>query len=212
MKRSRAIHGGVLNLMLIAGATSYLVSPTVYAYFSEVSMTYSRVPEWFARTPPATMTEQMFGRYNAESPVAARLREHLPCYLADAGAGLNQDCSHILGVGQLVYGPPNLKLTRGGYVARFEFSRDDLCSIGEVHIEVDTQRRADSGGELPLGKRAKVLAAYTGRIKPGDLIELPFTLQLIDAALGAVEFRAIGLSNCVLLSRVELDEVPHKGS
>ena len=212
MKRSRAIHGVVLNLALVVGAGFYLLSPTVYAYFSEVSMTYSRVPEWFGRAAPATVTERIFARYNADSPVAARVLEHLPCYLADAGATVLADCSHELGSGQLVYGPPDLKITSGSYVARFEFSRDGICSSGEVHLEVDTERRSDSAGGVTLGKLGTVLAAYTGRIEPGDWIELRFSLTLIDAALGAVEFRAVGLSQCVLLRRVELTEVPHKGS
>jgi hypothetical protein len=212
MRHRRAIHGVVLNLALAAGAMFYLLSPTVYAYFSEVSMTYSRVPEWFASTAPAMVTERIFARYNADSPVAARVLKHLPCYLADAGATMHADCSHELGGGQLVYGPPDFKITSGSYIARFEFSRDGICSSGEVHLEVDTERRSDSTGDVTLGKLGKVLAAYTGRIEPGDRIELPFTLRLIDAALGDVEFRAVGLSQCVLLSRVELTEVPHEGS
>ncbi len=212
MKRRRAVHGIALNLALMAGAAFYLFSPTVYAYFSEVSMTYSRVPEWFATTVPATMAERIFAGYNAGSPVAARLRMHLPCYLADAGARFNPDCSHEVGTGQLVYGPANLKLTRGSYVARFEFSQDDLCAIGQAHLEVDTVRRSDSGGKVTMARRGKVLAAYTGRIEPGARIELPFTLPLTDAALGAIEFTAVGLSSCIVLSRVELTEVPHEGS
>jgi hypothetical protein len=212
MRDRRAIHGVVLNLALAAGAMFYLFSPTVYAYFSEVSMTYARAPEWFGRTPVATMTERLFARYNADSPVAARLRQHLPCYLVDEGAQSKQNCAHEFGTGQMVYGPPNLKIPSGGYVATFEFSRDELCTSGEAHLEVGMERRSDSGGELREGQRGKVLAAFTGRIEPGDRIELPFTLQLTDAALGAVEFRALGVSNCVLLTQVELHEVPHEGS
>ena len=212
MKRRRAVHGVALNLALVAGAAFYLFSPTVYAYFSEVSMTYSRVPEWFATTVPATITERIFARYNAGSPVAARLRMRLPCYLADAGARFNPDCSHEVGTGQLVYGPANLKLARGSYVARFEFSRDDVCAIGEAYIKVDTVRRSDSGGQLTMARLGKALATYTGRIEPGDRIELPFTLPLTDAALGAIEFTMVGLSSCIVLSRIELTEVPYAGS
>ena len=208
MRRSRKVHAVVLNLALAAGALFYLLSPTVYAYFSEVSMTYSRVPEWFGRTAPAMMTERIFSRYNGDSPVASRVRQHIPCYLADAGAKENRDCSHVIGLGQIVYGPPNLKLTSGQYVARFEFSRDGECAYGEAQLEVDTERRSDSGGVLKLSRRGIVLATYTGRIAPGDRIELPFTLKLVDAALGAVEFKAVGLSSCVVLSQVELSEVP----
>ncbi len=212
MRRSRLVHGVVLNAALVAVAMFYLPSPAVYAYFSEVSMTYSRVPEWFARTPPAILTERIFSRYNGDSPVASRVRQHIPCYLADAGAKENRDCSHVIGLGQIVYGPPNLKLTSGRYVARFEFSRDDVCAYGEAHLEVDTGRRSDSGGALTLSRRGIVLAAYTGPVAPGDRIELPFTLKLVDAALGAVEFKAVGLSSCVVLSQLELTEVPHGGS
>lgn len=214
--RRRAIHGVVVNLALVAGAMFYLLSPTVYAYFSEVSMSYSRVPEWLGTTASARITERLFARYNADSPVAARFRKHLPCYLADEGARQTQGCAHEIGRGQVVHGPPNLKITRGWYVARFEFSRDDVCSAGEARLEVDTKRRSDSG-EGGVERFGKVLATYTGRIEPGDRIELPLTLKSMDAALGAVEFRAFGLSGCVLLSRVELrelsrDEVVHEGS
>jgi hypothetical protein len=205
MMRKRAIHGVVLDLALVAGAIGYLVSPTVYGYFSEVSMSYSQVPEWLGETPPARMTERMFARYNADSPVAARVRKRLPCYLVPDGATEHPDCTYEVGSGQAVYGPTNLKITSGRYVARFEFS-DDVCSAGEARLEVNTERWNDSG-DGGLKRFGRVLATYTGRIEPGDRIELPFTLKLMDAALGAVEFRVHGLSDCVLLSRVELSEL-----
>ncbi|MEO8678826.1 MAG: hypothetical protein ABI665_07260 [Vicinamibacterales bacterium] len=204
----RAIHAVVLNLALVAGAAFYLLSPTVYAYFSEVSMSYSRVPAWFAATAPASMTARIFARYNAGSPIAARFRKRLPCYLVDAGARQNQDCAHDIGRGQLVYGPPNFKIPSGRYVAWFGFSRDEACAAGEVRLEVDTKWWSDSGGGPSGGRFRKTLATYAGRIEPGDRIELPFTLKLVDAALGAVEFRAVGVSDCVLLSRIELNEIP----
>src|SRR5947207_12622922 len=103
MTRRRALHAGALNLLLVAGATFYFFAPTVYAYFSEVRMTYSRVPASFARTMPARVTARIFAQYNVHSPVAARLRSRAQCYLVDDGATRKADCAHEVGAGQSVH-------------------------------------------------------------------------------------------------------------
>jgi hypothetical protein len=106
------------------------------------------------------------------------------------------DCGHEIRSGQAVYGPPALRIASATYAARFEFGGNDVCSGGEAELHVATS-----------GRFGKVLARYSGRIEPGSRIDLPFTLKLMQAALGPVEFRVAGRSNCVLLSRVDLNRL-----
>ena len=193
----RALHCVVLNAVLVTVSSFYVFSPTIFAYVSEVSMTYSHVPTWFAATAPARMTASLFGGYNATAPRAARFRRRLSCFLTDDGATRNRDCTHELRNGQSVSGPQNLKITSGLYSAHFDFSKNDLCSAGEARLQV-----------IAVGRFGRVLADYGGRIEPGKSIELPFRLGLMDAALAAVEFRAIGVSDCVLLTAVTWTRMP----
>jgi hypothetical protein len=85
-----------------------------------------------------------------------------------------------------------LKISSGRYVAHFEFSDDDACSTGEARLQVVTT-----------GRFGRILADFTGRIVPGERINLPFQLKLMDAALGALEFRVSGVDKCVLLRRID---------
>jgi hypothetical protein len=192
----RAIHAVVLNVSLVLGAGFYFLAPTVYAFFSEVSMTYSLAPASFARSLPARLTARLFDRYDVNSPIADRFRRRFVCYLVDQGATRDPDCMHEIRRGQTVHGPPELRIASGTYLARFGFYRNDVCSAGQAQIHIAT-----------VGRFGRVLASYAGRIEPGDRIDLPFTLRVMDAALGPVEFRIVGESDCVLLSRVELSEI-----
>jgi hypothetical protein len=174
----------------------YLLSPTVYAFFSEVRLSYSMVPKWFASTPPALLTASIFDRYNANAPRAARFKQHLSCYLTDHGATRHPGCLHEIHAGNVVYGPPMLKTASGHYIARFEFSgHNDVCSAGEARVEVAT-----------VGRFGRVLATYSGKIRPDERLELPFHLKLMDAALGALEFRVSGVSKCIMLTGVDWTE------
>ena len=180
-----------LNAVLVSISAFYLLSPTVYAYFSEVSMSYSGVPKWFAATAPARMTARIFDGYNANTPRAQRFQAQLSCFLSGTAGRHGRGCEHELAEGQTVAGPPTLKLASGQYVARFEFSSNAACAAGQARVEVVTA-----------GRFGRVLADYAGPVAPGDRIELPFRLKVMDAALGAVEFRATGMGPCVLLTRV----------
>jgi hypothetical protein len=188
--RSRTSTAVVLNIALVALSTFYFLAPTVYTFFSEAQLSYANVPKWFATTEPARITAMFFDRYNATAPRAARFQRQLSCFLIDEGATRLPGCLHEIKTGQVVHGPPLLKIASGGYVAHFEFSENNVCSDGVVRLQVATA-----------GKFGRVLADYSGHITPGQVIDLPFQLKLMDAALGAVEFRATSLDRCVLLKR-----------
>jgi len=190
----RRIHAVALNAALAGVAVFYMFSPTVYAYFSEVSMVYSHVPEWFAATAPAHLTARIFDRYNANAPRAVRFRQTLSCFLVGPARRGPSGCTHALGYGETVSGPPMLKITSGQYVARFEFSSSASC-VGPVRVEV-----------LTAGRFGRVLAGYSGPVPPDGRVELPFRLRLMAAALGTVEFRATGLGQCAELARADWRE------
>jgi hypothetical protein len=181
----------VLNVVVLAAAVFYLLAPTVYTFFSEAQLSYSRVPTWFAATAPARITARFFDRYNATAPRAERFQRQLSCFLADDGATRRAGCLHEIRRGQAVSGPTLLKIASGQYAAYFEFGNSDACSGGgEVQLQVRTP-----------GRFGRVLADFSGRVAPGVRVELPFQLKLMDAALSAVEFRAVGIDGCVLLLR-----------
>ena len=50
-------HRVVVGFVLAVLSVFYLLSPTVYAYFSEVGVTYMHAPKWFATTAPASATD-----------------------------------------------------------------------------------------------------------------------------------------------------------
>src|SRR3954465_7307105 len=133
MNRSK-IHRIVLNAFLVAASIFFLLSPTIFAYVSEVSMSYARVPKWFAATAPARITARIFDRYNANPPRAARFRQHLTCFLADEGAKRNVGCTHGIRGGERVHGPQELEMTRGSYAARFAFLGNAVCGSGDVRL------------------------------------------------------------------------------
>jgi hypothetical protein len=195
--RHRLAPGIALDVAVAFVAIFYLAAPTVYAYFSEVGMSYSRVPKWFATTRAASVTARMFDSYNVHAPHAVRFQRQLLCFMEDTGAHRRPGCLHELRQGETTYGPPSLKITSGMYVAGFEFARLEGCDGGEVHLEVATT-----------GRFGRVLASYTGRVTAGDRIQLPFHLRLLDAALAPVEFRAAGVSGCTVLSRAGWTEAP----
>jgi len=188
----RRIHGLLLTVILAGGSAFYMLSPGVYAYFSEAGMSYSNVPKWFAATPPARITARVFDRYNARAPRASRFNRQLSCFLEDNGAVRRPGCTHQMSSGQTVHGPSELKLASGQYVAHFGFAGSESCSVGEATLQVITT-----------GRFGHVLAEYSGPLSPGERIELPFHLKSMDAALGAVEFRATGVRGCVLLSSAD---------
>jgi len=183
----------VLNGVLVAGSTFYLLSPTVYTFFSEAQLSYSYVPKWFAATPPARIVATFFDSYNLNAPRAARFRRQMSCFVTDDGATRRPGCLHEIGAGQSLHGPTMLKVASGRYVAHFEFSDSDVCAVGAARLQVATT-----------GRFRHVLADFIARITPGTRIDLPFQLKLMDAALGAVEFRVSGLDKCVLLARIDL--------
>jgi hypothetical protein len=84
-----------------------------------------------------------------------------------------------------------LKISSGQYVAEFVFAENSGCAAGDARLQVGT-----------VGKFGRVLSDYSGPMTPGRLVDLPFQLKLMDAALGAVEFRVVGLDGCALLQRV----------
>jgi len=181
----------VLNVILVAASVFYLLAPTVYTFFSEAQLSYSKVPTWFAATAPARLTARFFDRYNVTAPRAERFQRQLSCFLADEGATRRAGCLHEIRPGQSVSGPTLLKIASGRYVAYFEFGDSDACSGGgDVQLQVRTP-----------GRFGRVLADFSGYVAPGGRIELPFQLKLMDAALSAVEFRAAGVDRCVLLRR-----------
>jgi hypothetical protein len=190
--RHRAVPAAALNFAFALVAVFYLASPTVYAYFSEVGMTYSRVPKWFATTRAASVTARMFDAYNVRAPRAVRFQRQLTCFMADDGSRRRPGCLHELRETQATYGPPTLKIPSGMYLARFEFSGLGACDGGEARLDVATT-----------GRFGRILASYSGHMAPGDHFELPFHLRVMDAALAPLEFRATGLSGCVVLSRVD---------
>jgi len=190
---ARTVHSSVLNAVLATIAAFYILAPTVYGYFSEVSLSYANVPRWFAATPPARITARIFDRYNEHAPRAERFNRQLTCFLADSGGAVRRPgCLHELRAGQGAAGPRLLKIPSGRYVARFDFSSVGNCADGEARLEVVTT-----------GRFGRLLARYHSRLLSGDHIELPFHLRVMDAAFGAVEFRAAGDSGCIVLSRVD---------
>jgi hypothetical protein len=191
---TRRIHAVALNVVLGGLAAFYLFSPTVYAYFSEVSMVYSHVPAWFASTPPAHLTARIFDRYNVNAPRALRFQQKLSCFLIGPADRGQFGCTHALGNGATVSGPTFLKIPSGQYVARFEFSSNTTCN-GPVRIDV-----------LAAGRFGHLLADYSGPIPPDRRIELPFRLRMMAAALGTVEFRVTGLGECAVLTRADWRE------
>ena len=195
--RRRALHLVVLDLSLVAAAAFYLLSPTVYAYVSEVSMSYALLPPSLARTLPAGLTARLYERYNVKSPVAARLRLEGVCYFKDEGAKRDPGCTHEIGGGQSAFGPSDLKLSAGLYAAHFDFSGNDVCMEGDAELAVEM-----------LGPFARVLARSVNHIEPGKRFDVPFTLTLRDASFGTVEFRVSGRSGCVLLSGLDWNNLP----
>jgi hypothetical protein len=195
--RRRATPALAMSVALAVLAVFYLASPTVYAYFSEVGMSYSLVPKWFASTRAAAVTARMFDSYNVNAPRAVRFRRQLPCFMEDQGSLRKPGCLHELHAGQTTFGPYSLKIASGMYVARFEFARLTDCDGGEARLEVATT-----------GRFGRVLASYSGRIAPDDRIQLPFHLRVMDAALSPLEFRASGVSGCVVLSRADWTDAP----
>jgi len=179
-------------------AAFYLFAPTVYAYFSEVGMSYAHVPKWFAATPPAALTARIFSDYNSRAPRAVRFQRQLACFLRDVGSKRKPGCMHELHAGQSATGPDTLKIAAGRYVARFDFAGLDGCDIGETRLEVTAD-----------GRFGRVLARYTGTIRPGDHLELPFHVRMMEAALAPIEFRVDGLSGCVVLGHVDWAPAPH---
>jgi hypothetical protein len=196
----RAIHPFVLNGVLVAVSIFYLLSPAIFAYPSEISMFYSRVPRWFARTVPARITLRIFDRYNANPPRAVRLNQSLSCFLIDDGATRIPGCAHEIRCGESVRGPQDLRIAGGFYTARFTFRGNDDCSSGDARLQVVTT-----------GRFGKILAEYSDRIDPNQSIDVPFRLTRTDAALAALEFRAIGVSDCVLLTAVGWTRLPDVG-
>jgi hypothetical protein len=189
---ARRLLAVVLNIVVVAVSVFYLLAPTVYTFFSEAQLSYSRVPKWFAATAPARITARFFDRYNATAPRAERFQRQLSCFLADEGATRRAGCLHEIRRGNVVSGPTMMKIASGQYVAYFEFGESDACSGGgEVQLQVRTP-----------GRFGRVLADFSGPVTPGQRIELPFQLKLMDAALSAVEFRVVGVDRCVLLRRV----------
>jgi hypothetical protein len=181
----------VLNVVIVAASVFYLLAPTVYTFFSEAQLSYARVPKWFATTAPARVTARFFDRYNATAPRAERFQRQLSCFLTDLGATRRAGCLHEIRRGEAVAGPAMLKMASGRYVAYFEFGDSEACPTGgEVRLQI-----------LTPGRFGRILADFSGRVLPGERIELPFQLKLMDAALSALEFRATGINECVLLRR-----------
>jgi hypothetical protein len=193
----RAAHAIVLATALAAVSLFYLGAPTVYAYFSEVRLSYSFVPDWSIRTPPARVTSRLFAAYNDASPLTARVRTRGSCRLIDDGARQISECVHEGRAGSRIYGPAALKLIAGGYVARFEFSRSETCAgAGDARLDV-----------AATGRFGKPLAVYAGPIHAGDRIDVPFTMKSIDAAFTDVQFAVSPTSGCVVLRALVLEDL-----
>jgi hypothetical protein len=187
----------VISAALAAVGLFYLGAPTVYAYFSEVRLSYVRAPAWVIRTLPARATTRIFASYNDSSPLAARFRLRASCTLADDGARPMPGCAHEIPAGGGVSGPAALKLSPGAYVARFAFAEAESCTGGgEARLEVTATGR--------FGRR---LAGYAGRITPPERIDVPFTIKPIDAGFSDIQFAARGSAGCLVLRRLDLDEL-----
>jgi hypothetical protein len=194
---SRAAHTVAISTALAAASLFYLAAPTVYAYFSEVRLSYSRVPAWFIKTAPARLTARIFANYNDDSPLAARFQVQGSCVLDEDGARRMPGCLHEIRSGGRVYGPPALKLSPGAYVARFSFAEGESCTRGaQMRLEV----RAT-------GRFGRLLARYSGEVKPPERVDVPFTVKPIDAGFSDVQFAAAGMSGCVVLRRFDLQEL-----
>jgi hypothetical protein len=188
----------VIVAALTASALFYLGAPTVYAYFSEVRLSYSRVPAWFIRTAPARLTASIFADYNDDSPLAARFRTRASCSLADEG-GVRRlpGCAHEIRAGGRASGPAALKLSLGLYLARFEFAEAEACTGGgEARLEV-----------VASGRFGKLLAGYSGPVKPPERVDVPFTVKPIDAGFSDIQFAATGTAGCFVLRRLDLEEL-----
>lgn len=192
----RAAHTAAIATALTAAALFYLFAPTVYAYFSEARLSYSAVPAWFIRTPPARLTASIFANYSDDSPLAARFRTSASCSLADEGALRLPGCAHAIRRGGRVHGPAALKLSPGHYLARFAFSERESCTGGEVRLEVTAT-----------GRFGKLLARYDGAVKPAERIDVPFTVKPLDAGFSDIQFAAEGVAGCVVLHRLDLEEL-----
>jgi hypothetical protein len=193
----RAAHTAAISAALAATGLFYLGAPTVYAYFSEARLSYARAPAWLIKTLPARATTHIFADYNDGSPLAARFRERGTCVLDDDGARRMPGCTHEIRAGGRVSGPPALKLSPGVYVARFAFSEAESCTGGgEARLEVTA-----------IGRFGKLLAGYAGRITPPERVDVPFTIRPIDAGFSDIRFAALGSAGCVVLRRLDLDEL-----
>jgi len=189
--KPRTLPAIVLDGLLVTVAVFYLLAPTVYTFFSEAQLSYSNAPKWFASTAPARLTARFFDRYNAAAPRAARFQRQLACFLTDEGASRRAGCLHEIRPRDTVHGPTLLKIASGRYIAYFAFSETAGCSGGSAHLQV-----------LTPGQYGRVLADYSGSFTPGQTIDLPFQLKLMDAALNPLEFRVSGLDGCVVLQRI----------
>jgi hypothetical protein len=187
----------VIASALAAASLFYLGAPTVYAYFSEVRLSYSRVPGWLIRGAPARLTAALFANYNDDSPLAARFRSSAACSLADEGARRLAGCAHEIRAGDRAAGPPALKLSPGLYLARFDFAEAGSCTGGgEVRLEVAATGR--------FGKR---LAGYSAGVRAPGRFDVPFTVKPMDAGYSDIRFAATGVAGCVVLRRLELEEL-----
>jgi len=192
----RAAHTFAISVALATASLFYICAPTVYAYFSEVRLSYSRVPAWFIRTAPARLTASLFAGYNEYSPLVARFRKRASCALTDDAARRLADCAHELTRGSRVYGPSALKLIPGSYVARFDFSATGSCTGGELRL-----------GITATGRFGKLLASHSVRIQPPERIDVPFTVKPIDAGFSDIQFAAAGATGCFILRRLDLEEL-----
>jgi hypothetical protein len=193
----RAAHTTAISVALAAAALFYLCAPTVYAYFSEVRLSYSRVPAWLIRTIPARLTADLFADYSDNSPLAARFRQRGTCMLDDEGARRMPGCLHEIRRDGRAYGPAALKLSRGRYLARFEFVAGESCSGGgEARIEV-----------AATGRFGKPLAGYAGAIQPPQRVDVPFTVKPIDAGFSDIRFTITGTAGCSILRRLDVEEL-----
>ena len=190
----RAVHTFAISVVLATAALFYTCAPTVYAYFSEVRLSYSRVPDWFIKTAPARLTASLFADYSEYSPLVAGFRKRASCALTDDAARRLADCAHEVNSGSRVYGPSALKLIPGLYVARFEFSATESCTGGELRL-----------GITATGRFGKLLASHSVRIQPPQRIDVPFTVKPIDAGFSDIEFSASGIAGCVVLRRLDFE-------
>jgi hypothetical protein len=123
---------------------------------------------------------------------APDLRQEVPAGadLVDEHGDASPDCSFELRPGTSVTGPHDLKMSSGRYQAEFSFSSDPRCGEGDVRIEIALD-----------GRFGRLLSRFDSRVHPGETLDLPFRLRVMDAALGTVVFRLDGDSDCVLLSK-----------